>query len=61
MEGIIVARQDYETRVWVYERWSPEWIQRYVLREDGSKEILWEGQNPYQQVPWVEITHAPPW
>lgn len=55
MDELTTARQDRETRIVVFTRWTPVWIEEYVVREDGSRELLQLSRNPYGMVPWVEL------
>lgn len=50
----LVHWRDKETKVTVYEEWTPEVLLRYVLI-GGEREYLYNGPNPYRQVPWVRM------
>lgn len=56
----LVKWRDPQTMVAVYEEWSAEWLRRFVMREDGEREYLYDGPNPFKQVPWVKMVD-PEW
>lgn len=55
MDEMLIARRDSETTVILYERWSREMVEQYVLDENGEKVILWSGPNLYGMVPFLKI------